>query len=109
MKSITFKQFMLTYNFRQYNGECESERNKYNTSIIRINYDDGECTSLYKWFEFGMYDFGCNPSKLELLEIIFSDTILNSYVSDFGYNEELEVFEISLNIIPDIYDMENYE
>lgn len=106
MEAITFKQFMLTYNFRQYNEECRSERDKYNTSIIRINYvNEKDFYADYNWFEFGMYDFSSGDLKLKQLKEIFSEKILNMYVSGFVYNEDLEVFEINLNNEKTIYEV----
>lgn len=97
MKAITFKQFMLTYNFRQYNNDCLCEKDRYNTSIIRINYKNENTVFDYDWFEFGIYDFGGDCKKLEQIKHIFGANILNAYVSSFGYNEDLEVFEIYLS------------
>lgn len=96
MKAITFKQFMLTYNFKQYNENCKFEKNTYNTSIIRINYANKNNIYEYDWFEFGVYDFSGDCRKLEQLKEIFSEKILNMFVSSFGYNEDIEVFEIFL-------------
>ena len=66
MKNITFKQFMLTYNFRYYNANGQSDKEKEDTTIIRINYPWSD-KSYYAdtWFEFGIDDFSGNSSKLQ--------------------------------------------
>lgn len=106
MKAITFKQFMLTYNFRQYNNECRFENDKYNTDTIRIKYKKDNSVFDYDWFEFGIYDFGGNYKKLEQIKEIFSEKILNMYVDGFSYNEDLGVFEVYLSDDEDIDEVE---
>lgn len=98
MTAITFKQFMLTYNFRYYREDCKEESHRMNTSCIRIEYPLGdECNKDYEWFEFGMYDYAGNSYKLKQLEHIFSKNILDMYVCSFWYDDDLEIFVVTLD------------
>ena len=96
MKAITFKQFMLTCNFRYYKEDCKSENDRYNTYIIRIKYPVDKDSINYDWFEFGMYDYAGEYYKLKQLKKIFSDEILNMYVGDICYQEDLTGLVVSL-------------
>ena len=97
MKAITFKQFMLTFNFRYYREECKSENDKYNTYIIRIKYPVDKDSINYEWFEFGMYDYAGNHYKLQQLKKIFNNEILNMYVGDIYYQEDLTGVVVTLS------------
>ena len=98
MKSITFKQFMLTYNFRYYREDCKEDAHRMNTSCIRIEYPTGnDVYKSHEWLEFGMYDYGGNSYKLQQLKSVFNEKILNSYVSDFYYDDDLEIFVVRLS------------
>ena len=89
MKNITFKQFMLTYNFCYYNEKGTTDKEKEDTMIIRINYPQDEEELYYTWFEFGICDYAINSFKLKQINKIFSDYILNLYVEEIRYNEEI--------------------
>lgn len=97
MKAITFKQFMTTYNFRLYRSDCESENNKLNSSTIRIRYNFSENYTQFDWFEFGIYDYAGNNYKLKQINEIFSKRILEMYVCDFYYDDDLGVFVMTLS------------
>lgn len=97
MKAITFKQFMLTYNFRCYREECKSEDDRLNTYIIRIKYPVDKDSINYEWFEFGMYDYAGENYKLKQLKRIFSNDILNMYVGDIYYQDDLPSVVVTLS------------
>ena len=98
MKAITFTQFMLTYNFRYYREDCKEDTHRMNTSCIRIEYPIGSTYPKgHEWIEFGMYDYGGNDYKLEQLKNVFNEKILDLYVSDFYYDDDLEIFVVRLS------------
>ena len=80
--SITFEQFIKTYNFRN---------NVDNTKTIRvylsINFDD--------WFEFGVYDY--DSQKQVRCMSVLNKRILDSTISSFYYDTENDVFSVFLN------------
>lgn len=98
MKSITFAQFMLTYNFRYYREDCKEEAHRMNTSSIRIEYPtDNDLYKSHEWFEFGMYNYSGNSYTLEQLKAIFNEKILDLYVCGFYYDDDLEIFVVRLS------------
>ena len=96
MKAITFKQFIMTMNFRYYRPNCEIEQNSLDTEIIRIKYPVNGEEIDYEWFEFGMYDYASNPYKYQQLEKIFSKEILEMNVCNIAYNQETNTLEVTL-------------
>lgn len=91
MKRITFKQFLMTYNFRHYRDELVE---KEDSTIIRI-YPGPNYRRCF-WFDFGVYNFGEKEFTYEIIKTIFNDNILNSYINDFGYNVNSDIIEIYL-------------
>ena len=102
MKAITFKQFMLTYNFRYYREECKTENDRLDSHIIRIKYPVDKNYIDYEWFEFGMYDYSGEDYKLKQIKRIFSNEILNMYVYDISYQEDLNEVIVCLGYEKDI-------
>lgn len=96
MKTITFKQFLLTYNFRNYRTDCELENNKWDTNIIRVEYYISEDSYNTTWFELGLYDFGPNCEKLDTINRVLSKDILNMNVSSFHFDYDLNTFVVLL-------------
>lgn len=78
MKRITFRQFMNTFNFRDF---CEGNED---TRIIRINFSllNDNCSS-HDYIDFGIYDF--DGGKRERIEKVFSSEILDSYIESIGF------------------------
>lgn len=99
MKKITFRQFMIAYNFRQYNEAGQTENEKMDCSIIRIHYPTDEEESTHHWFEFGMYDYENDYTRMKHFEEIFSDYILNMHISTIYHNIELNILEIYLTTV----------
>jgi len=76
MYNITLKQFLLTYNFREYIDNIHlSENEKMDTSHIRIYLPSGN-----EFFEYGMYGFDNSYLMLKRINEIFNPKILNSYM-----------------------------
>lgn len=90
MNAITFKQFMETFNFRDFNPAGTTEDSKYNSKIIRIYVDECEA-----WFDFGIDAFH-SKSLQRLLEKIFSKDIIQSTVSSMTYINEIGMLKIYL-------------
>lgn len=96
MNRITFRQFILTYNFRDIN-QFNNDDDQFDTSIIRIYLPNDEFHK-HEWFEFGIYDFSEDSFKMEMCERIFSKEILDSYIASFEYNDSHEnVFTVYLS------------
>lgn len=102
MKKITFKQFMLTYNFYANDPNMPSEDN--DTQIIRIQLNDAIAKkyandTMYwnTWFEFGLKSTFNDSVTEALINSIFTDRILNSYVSSIRTLEN-GVLLISLGV-----------
>lgn len=98
-KKITFKQFLLTYDFRYYNENGLGDSEQEDTTIVRINYPTDDQEEDRHWFEFGMYDYEPNCYKKQHFEEIFSNNILNMYVSYFKHNDRLNILEVYLTKI----------
>lgn len=96
MKAITFKQFLLTYNFRNYRDDCKIENNRCDTNIIRIEYYRNKDSYDPTWFELGLYDFGPNCDKLKNINKVLSKDILNMNVSSFYFDYDLNTFVVTL-------------
>lgn len=75
MENITFKQFLITYSFKLTNAD--EIDNFDDTQAIRIHLP---MENKDNWFDFGIYDYGTKEQKLEKLEKIFTEDILNSYI-----------------------------
>ena len=96
MNTITFKQFLLTYNFRNYRTDCELENNKWDTHTIRVEYYPKEDSLQTDWFELGLYDYGPNCVKLDSINKILSNEILKMNVSSFCFDYDLNIFVVTL-------------
>lgn len=96
MNNITFKQFLLTYNFRYV---IDGSEQGYDTQIIRIYPPEGEngpYSRGHEWIEFGIYDFSEDSWKMSLAEKFLNENIMNSYVEDFCVNEKTSILHIYL-------------
>ena len=90
MEYITFKQFIYTINIRDYyvssNGtECHDNK------IIRIYYD---FNNTKKYIDLGWYDYYSKGTVWEVLESTLNKKILDSVITDIGYNEDYSILEI---------------
>lgn len=94
MKNITFRQFMIAHDFRWFNDKEQGE-NAEDTKIIRIHYSVDENFN-YRWFEFGIKDYEVNYIKLETINQIFSDFILDMYIYCFSVNCNTNTLEVYL-------------
>ena len=92
MKEITFKQFVETFNFREYNEYASTERDKHDTKIVRIYIDND---SLDEWFELGIYDFSIHT--WDLIEKILHPDICKSVVSSMTYDTGLDLLKVYLH------------
>lgn len=114
MKKIKLIDFLDFVNFRY-----ATDRDEYDTKIIRIYYPDKDDLSFSKmydrnrYFEYGVYDFSVDTRK-RLIQTI-NPWILNCYVLDISSNEnilEITVTEESeiedFNIDSMQYDLEGY-
>lgn len=81
------------YSFGRYNENVKLEKNRVDTDIIRIYYDEFSET---KWFEFGVYDLGVKDYTMEIINKIFNKKILNKEVNDIRRNNDLNIVEIFL-------------
>ena len=97
MKNITFKQFLYTFNFREFRNEDYHTKEGYNTKIIRIYYpmEDFSYTDDY-WIEFGLNDFISDESKEKLLKMFFTTEILNSYIGCIEDQRHSDCIELYL-------------
>lgn len=87
MKNITFEQFLLTYNFRDYKDDRGiSENEKYDTQIIRVYLPNEDIVPMSEWFEIGLYHFDSGETILKRVQEIFALKLLNSYVYTFNVN-----------------------
>ena len=88
-KPITFKQFVETFNFGDYDQYCSEDVYKYNTKNIRVYH-----SNIHKcdWFEFGVYDFG--EDTWNILEKSLSKNVLESYIDCITYNGEINMVEV---------------
>lgn len=93
--NITFKQFLLTYNFRYVLDNSEEGMD---TAIIRIYPPSTEDNLKYNnyWFEFGIYDYSEDSWKIKIAEECLSQEILNSYISSFHVDEKTSTFHVYL-------------
>ena len=78
MKRISFRQFINTFNFRDFNEGNEDNK------IIRINFSllNDDCSS-HHYIDFGVYDF--DGGKRARVEKVFSSEILDSYIESIGF------------------------
>lgn len=81
------------YSFGRYNENVKLEKNRVDTDIIRIYYDEFSET---KWFEFDVYDLGVKDYTMEIINKIFNEKILNKEVNDIRRNNDLNIVEIFL-------------
>lgn len=84
---MRFREFLETYNFRYVNDL--GERYNLDTQTIRI-YPDNEDKGRDYWFEFGVYDFGEEESKMGICESVLNKEIMESYVESISMNPDLE-------------------
>lgn len=88
METISFKQFIYTFNFRYYDSSKKEECNKEDSLIIRIYYLDKDFNYKDCWFEFGIYDFGNKDATWKDCCRFLNKDILNSYIEEIRFNPE---------------------
>lgn len=90
MEYITFKQFVYTINIRDYyvgSSGTECHDNK----IVRIYYN---FDNMKEYIDLGWYDYYNKDAVWEVLENTLNKKILDSVITDIGYNEDYSVLEI---------------
>ena len=98
MNNITFKQFLLTYNFRDCVDNGTNIENE-TTQIIRIyppEEENGLYSKLYGWIEFGIYNFSMDEIKMHIAETFLSEKIMNSYVENFYVDNYTSILYVYL-------------
>jgi len=98
MNNITFKQFLLTYNFRDWCGNGTNTENE-TTQIIRIYPPEGEngpYSIHHEWIEFGIYDFSADNWKERIAETFLSEKIMNSYIESFRIDDYTSILYVYL-------------
>lgn len=98
MKAITFEQFIETFNFRDFNEYAQTEKERYDTKIIRVYLDD----TTHNWFEFGVYDFGINT--WELVQKSLSKEVCQSYIGGITYDSSTNILKVFLQKESEIFD-----
>ena len=94
MENITFKQFIMTYNFRYVTSDKDWGED---TSIIRIYPKNDDSTyETCKWFEFGVYDYAEDSIKWETIERSLSKEILESYINSFWVDNNTSTLHVYL-------------
>lgn len=108
LKFITFKQFIYTINIRQYYTNFQNKEVK-DGYPIRIYYSEGFMD--YKkeeWFDLSWYDFTAKEAVWDNLSKILKEEVLNSFVTDFRYDEEIEQIVVYLEKQPNA-SLEEYQ
>ena len=98
MNNITFKQFLSTYNFRNFVGNGVNTENE-DTQIIRIYSPTGEngvYSNHHEWIEFGIYDFSTDYWKMRIAETFLNEKIMNSYIESFHIDDYTSILYIYL-------------
>lgn len=90
MKHIKFKQFVETFNFRDYQADRTCDLKRMDTVIVRFYKDDNPDD----WFELGVYDW--SGSTFDRLKKILAKEILKSYVICMEYDYEVDVLKVYL-------------
>ena len=87
---VTLLDFLRLFNFRYYDESCEFENNKYNTNTLRVVLP----TETYTWFEIVVYNYDGVGRTIDRLQTIIKEEILNKYVFDISYNDDVGVLEV---------------
>ena len=98
MNNITFKQFLSTYNFRNFVDNGVNTENE-DTQIIRIYPPTGEngvYSNHHEWIEFGVYDFSTDHWKMHIAETFLNERIMNSYIESFHIDDYTSILYIYL-------------
>jgi hypothetical protein len=91
LRYITFKQFIYTVNIRRYDNE------KQTGTDIRIYPDNIEYThENTSWFDLCWYDWFNKDAVWNYLNVVLSEDVLNSYVSDIWLDENEDILSIRL-------------
>ena len=92
---ITLRQILSLVNFRRL--EDTTGDYCYNSDTIRIYFGD-----LKDWFEFGIYDFGPEGDRDDMVERILTKEMLDSEVTSIRRATELDILEIHMNPIKSV-------
>ena len=87
---VTLLDFLRLFNFNYYDDSCKSEDNKCNTNTLRVVLS----TKTYTWFEIGVYNYDGVGNTIDRLQTIIKEEILNKYVADISYNDDVGVLEV---------------
>lgn len=85
--NITFKQFLIAFNFRDVNETGTISKEQLGTKIIRIYFGSEMHIGESEYIEFGMYDYASKKRSLEIASKVFSKDIMNSYVENIEEDE----------------------
>jgi len=98
MEYITFKQFIYTINIR----DCYKIDGKEisDNQVIRLYY--GTEYKKDNYTEIGWYDYFNKDAVWEILKLSLNKNILDSVVTDFRYNRDIECFEVYLALRKDL-------
>ena len=98
MEYITFKQFIYTINIRDcylIDGKEISDN-----QVLRLYY--GIEYKKDNYTEIGWYDYFNKDAVWEILKLSLNKNILDSVVTDFRYNKDIEGFEVYLALRKDL-------
>lgn len=102
VKSMTFKQFLATFNFRKLKNEdvdCQ-EYKKLDSYIVKLSFDD----NFDEFVKIGIYDFGDKKVTLGIAEKYFSKKVMNSFVYDIYVSDEDN--DVLVNVVLTDHEME---
>lgn len=93
MKFITFKQFIYTINISNchYNNEGKTIDDN---DIIRIHLDNDFNHDKDNYIDLGWYDMSSKLDSYNILEKYFNKNVLESVVTDFQYNDDINCIEV---------------
>lgn len=92
LEFITFKQFIYTINIRDcYKNRFGKEID--DSKIIRIYYKE-------RHIELGWYDFTAKDSVYQTLSTFLKKEIMESYITDMYYDEDVEELTLHLDDNP---------
>lgn len=97
---MKLKKFLMTYNFRYYDENQDSEDLKDGTYTIRIKpYINNKYIGMHdNHIEFGVYDWTLDSTKRKTIELCLSQQLLNSKVTEIRFNPDIQLVEVFVDI-----------
>lgn len=92
MEKITFEQFINIFNFRFFNEQIYTEKDKYDTKPVRFYFGERDD----EWFEYGLYDFGGNAWNIA--QKTLSKAICKSHIDIMTYDDDLGILKVYLEL-----------